>query len=60
MTFMDDYRAGLATRDDLSDHLSAWWKKNEGLALRDYLGMTEREWRTFVNRDELPARRETQ
>ncbi len=58
MTFMDEWRAGIATRDDLSTYMSNWWKRTDGLTLRDYLGMTPEEWTTFVTYDVLPNRKE--
>lgn len=55
-TFMDEYRAGRATADDIDDYIDAWHTDPNpfGPKLHTYLGMTWEQYKRWVETGDLP------
>lgn len=62
-TFMDDYREGRATAEQIDDHIDAWhdgpWDPFSAPGLHEWLGLTPDQYAHWVERNELPAPKET-
>ncbi len=63
-TFMDDYREGHATADQIDDHIDAWhdgpWDPFSAPGLHEWLGLTLEEYACWVETSRLPEAKETQ
>jgi len=52
-TFMELYRAGVVTKDDIDDYVELWHHSSTGVSLAKFLGMSNEAYKRWVEINEL-------